>query len=137
MAAGHRSRPKGHIFVADSGNHTVRRISSDGVVATLAGVAGQKGSADGVGAEARFNRPVGIAVGATGHVYVTDCNNHTIRCISASGNVVTLAGVAGQMGFADGLGPAVRFFNPAGIAINAAGAIYCVTFNSNTVRRIY
>src|SRR5262245_56771086 len=62
----------GNTFIADSQNHTVRKITADGLVTTLAGFAGFSGYADGVGAEARFNSPFGIALDGAGNVYVAD-----------------------------------------------------------------
>src|SRR5688500_3916426 len=70
----------GNVFVADSGNYTIRKISADGVVMTLAGLAGGRGSADGMGSAARFNYPVGVAVDGNGNVFVADY--HAIRIIS-------------------------------------------------------
>lgn len=68
-----------NVYVADTYNQTVRRISSIGVVTTLAGTAGQSGSADGMGSAARFNKPYSIAVDSAGNIYVSDAGNHTIR----------------------------------------------------------
>jgi sugar lactone lactonase YvrE len=69
----------GNVCVADSGNHTIRRITPDGTVTTLAGVAGQAGSADGTGPAARFARPIGIALDSAGNLYVADQRNGVIR----------------------------------------------------------
>jgi DNA-binding beta-propeller fold protein YncE len=112
-----------NIFVADYGNHTVRLIKPSGVVSTLAGVAGQAGSADGPGAEARFKSPGGIAVDCAGRVYVSDWGNHTLRRISATGHVTTVAGAAGQEGNVDGWRAAARF-HPSGLAVSANGSLY-------------
>ena len=112
-----------NIFVADYGNHTVRLIKPSGVVSTLAGVAGQAGSADGPGAEARFRRPQGIAVDRAGRVYVSDTGNHTLRRISTAGHVTTVAGAAGQEGSVDGWGAAARLSDPAGLAVRANGSL--------------
>ena len=105
------------------------------MVTTLAGVAGEAGSADGVGPEARFNRPWGIAVDRRGIVYVADRINATIRAISPAGTVHTLTGVAGEEGSVDGLGPKARLSAPMGLAINAAGPMYLT--DGLTVRRLY
>src|SRR6266542_1179886 len=72
----------GTVYVADSGNHTIRKITSAGVVTTLAGTAGQTGRADGAGAAARFNSPEDVAVDSAGNVYVADMESHTIRKIT-------------------------------------------------------
>ncbi|MCX6927821.1 MAG: hypothetical protein NT154_32120, partial [Verrucomicrobia bacterium] len=72
----------GNKYVADSYNNTVRKITPGGVVTTLAGLAGSRGSVNGTGGAARFNFPIGVAVDAAGNVYVADQNNHTIRKIT-------------------------------------------------------
>src|SRR5215467_12055851 len=85
------------------------KITPAGTVSTLAGLAGNPGSADGYGADARFNFPVGIAVDTDGNVYVADQNNATIRKVSPEGSVTTLAGLAGSVGSLDGIGTAAQF----------------------------
>src|ERR1039457_760595 len=76
---------------------------------TLAGTAGQLGSADGSGSVARFSTPREVAVDSVSNVYVADAGNDTIRKITAAGVVTTFAGTAGQIGSADGPGSAARF----------------------------
>ncbi len=93
-----------------------------------------KGSADGQGAAARFNRPWSIAVGPDSSLYVADQDNHTIRCINADGAVRTLAGAAGQQGKEDGRGPAARFTHPNGLAVGPDGSLYIT--DDHSVRRI-
>src|SRR6266705_2874944 len=82
----------GNVYVADSNNDTIRRITPAGEVTTLAGSAGQVGSADGTGSAARFNYPTGVAVDSAGNVYVADWANSTIRKVTPEGGVTTLAG---------------------------------------------
>lgn len=125
----------GTLFVADSLNHTIRRISLDGNVTTLAGNAGAYGNADGDGAAARFGSPHGVAVDENGNVYVSDSGNHTIRRITPQGAVTTLAGSAGTYGFADGSGAAARFNSPGDLAIDADGNLYVID-GSSMVRRV-
>jgi Immunoglobulin domain/Fibronectin type III domain/NHL repeat len=81
----------GNLYIVDTGNSTVRKISSSGTVTTLAGVAGLKGNVDGSGAIARFNQPQGIALDNLGNIYVADTGNGTIRKITNNGIVTTLA----------------------------------------------
>lgn len=96
-----------NLYVADAFNHTISKISPTGTVTTLAGAAGQSGHADGVGSTARFNTPTGIAVDASGNVYVADAGNSTIRKITPAGAVTTVVGVAGVAGFVPGNLPGV------------------------------
>ncbi len=126
----------GNLYVTDAGSHIIRKINSAGVVTTLAGSAGHKGSADGTGAAARFNAPHAIAVGAGGIVYVADTYNHTIRQITAAGAVTTLAGQVGHKGSADGVGPAAGFAYPAGLAVDGRGALYVADNGNHTIREV-
>ncbi|HEX2688525.1 MAG TPA: alkaline phosphatase PhoX, partial [Kofleriaceae bacterium] len=96
----------GNVYVADQANQTIRMVTAAGVVMTLAGNAGMSGSADGTGTAARFGNPTGVAVDNDGNVYVADQSNYTIRKVTATGIVTTLAGTAGMSGSADGTGTA-------------------------------
>ena len=124
----------GNVYVTDTGNHNVRKITAGGAVTTLAGTAGVAGSTDGT--TALFNLPQGIAVDATGNVYVADTNNSTIRKIGVNGVVTTLAGAAGQTGGNDGAGAGARFNYPFGVAVDATGNIYAADFGNSTIRKI-
>jgi len=128
----------GVVYVADSGNHTIRKIAPGGVVTTIAGLAGTSGSTDGTGSAARFNRPGGVAVDAAGIVYIADSFNSLIRSMNAAGTVTTLAGGIGGIfnGTGDGVGTAARFNNPQGIAVDSAGTIYVADTNMHTIRQI-
>ncbi len=124
----------GNLYLADSGNHMIRRISPAGVVTTLAGSAAS-GHADGTGSAASFKNPAAVAVDAGGNLYVADMGNHMIRKVSPAGAVTTLAGSTAS-GFADGTGSAASFNGPYGIAVDAIGHVYVAdTFNS-AIRRI-
>ena len=126
----------GNIYVADHSNHTIRKITPGGVVTTLAGLAGNAGSADGTGSAARFNFPGGVAVDSAGNVYVADQVNNTIRKVTPGGVVTTLAGLAGNPGSADGTGSAARFYRPSGVAVDSAGNVYVADTNNDTIRKI-
>ncbi|MEY2878452.1 MAG: hypothetical protein RLZZ15_832, partial [Verrucomicrobiota bacterium] len=126
----------GNLYVADTSNHTIRRISATGAVTTLAGAPLTGGAVDGPGAAARFSLPQGIAVDATGNVYIADTGNHAIRKITPAGVVSTFAGALGQPGSDDGSGGAARFFNPQGLTIDATGTLYVADTNSGTIRKI-
>lgn len=126
----------GNLFVADQGNHTIRKISPAGVVSTVAGKAGIKGSTDGSVFDALFNAPQSLAVDAQGNLFVSDTGNHTVRKISPTGGVSTLAGSAGATGIADGTGTSARFNQPAGLVIDDTGTIYLSDSGNNTIRVI-
>ncbi|MCH1463187.1 MAG: hypothetical protein L7U46_04820, partial [Candidatus Nanopelagicales bacterium] len=126
----------GNVYVADENNHAIRKITPAGVVTTLAGTAESSGSTDGTGADARFNRPHGVAVDGDGNVYVADGVNHTIRKITPAGVVTTLAGAARQNGFSDGRGPLARFNYPQGVAVDGDGNVYVADYNNHAIRKV-
>jgi sugar lactone lactonase YvrE len=127
----------GNVYVADTDNNTIRKITPAGVVSTLAGTAGvPPGSLDGSGAAAQFYSPTGVAVDTQGNVYVADSGNNTIRMITPSGGVTTLAGTAGQVGSLDGTGPAAQFNSPSGVAVDTQGNVYVTDSSNNTIRKI-
>lgn len=126
----------GNVYVADAWNHTIRKITSAGVVSTLAGLAGNCGAADGTNSKARFNRPSGIAMDTATNFFVTDSLNHTIRKITPGGTVSTIAGLAGVWGRADGTNRVARFFQPQGIVVNAAGQLVVADSGNQTLRTI-
>ena len=126
----------GTVYVADTGNHSIRKITSGGAVTLLAGIPGTSGSANGANLGAMFSNPTGVAVDSTGDVYVADYNNHLIRQISG-GTVSTLAGSVGVAGSTDGTGTAAQFRNPFGVAVNSAGTVvYVSDMNNQTIRMI-
>jgi len=127
----------GNLYVADTNNHTVRKIvSSTGVVTTVAGLAGNPGSADGQGNLARFEFPSGVAVDGAGNLFVADTENHTIRQILPSGLVSTVAGLAGASGGADGTGSTVRFDSPSDVAVDLSGNLYVADTDNHTIRKV-
>ena len=126
----------GNLFVSDSGNHTIRKVTPAGVVTTFAGTAGSTGSTDGTGSVARFYSPGGIAVDSAGNVYVADMSYHTIRRITSAGVVTTFAGTAGSTGSNDGTGSAARFYSPSGVAVDTDGNVYVTDNSISNVRKI-
>ena len=126
----------GNLFVADTANNTVRKITAAGDASTLAGSAGNSGSSDGNGSLARFNQPGGIAVDAAGNLYLADTQNHTIRMVTSAGLVTTIAGSAGQAGRDDGTAGNARFNQPWGVTRDAAGNLYVTDTGNATVRKI-
>lgn len=127
----------GNIYVADTANDVIRKITPDGTVNTLAGSARSHGSTDGQGSNARFWAPFGVAVDAAGNVYVADTANNTIRKITPDGIVSTLAGLAGKPGSDDGTNSTARFRNPWGVAVdNADGDVFVADMSNDTIRHI-
>jgi sugar lactone lactonase YvrE len=143
----------GIVYVADTRNFTIRRISPAGAVTTLAGRpepsvrslreyltylkgAGAVQYIDGPASVARFGTIEGIAVDQAGNVFVADYTNHVIRKISAAGVVSTVAGRAGAVGSVDGTGADARFFYPSGIAADLNGNLYVADSHAGIVRRI-
>lgn len=123
---------QGNIYVADSFNNQIRKISNE-TVSTLAGA--DAGYVDGKAADARFYSPQGLAVDAQGNVYVSDFGNNAIRKITPDGTVSTFAGGNG-VGYADGKGATVKFYNPSGLVIDAQGNIYVADKGNNVIRKI-
>jgi hypothetical protein len=126
----------GNVYVADTGNNTIRKITPDGEVTTLVGSAGAYGDVDGIGDIARFNGPWDLAVDESDIIYVADVANFTIRKVTAAGVVTTLAGKAGEDGNADGLGTNAMFYAPSGVGSDRAGTVYVADSQNNTIRKI-
>jgi sugar lactone lactonase YvrE len=131
----------GNLYVADFGNNAIRRVSPigpDWVTSTVAGFPpGATGTNDGLGSEAMFNSPNGIAVDASETLYVTDQFSYTIRKIEPVGSswvVSTLAGLAGTRGTNDGVDLNARFFRPWGIAVDGARNLFVVDSGNYTIR---
>jgi streptogramin lyase len=127
----------GNLYLTDTGNSIIRRVTPEGAVTTLAGFAGRSGSSDGTGSDARFNQPAGIALDAAGNLYVADAGNHTLRIVKPEGTnwvVTTLAGAAGNAGSADGVGTVARFNYPRSVTVDQAGNVYVADTTNNTIR---
>ncbi len=125
----------GNLYVADTTNEEIRKITPSGVVTTLAGAVGPSGSSDGSGGAARFWGPSDVAVDSAGNVYVADLGNDEIRKITPLGGVTTLAGSAGKTGSSNGVGTAARFWDPWGVAVDSAGNVY-VSDGNQDIRAI-
>lgn len=124
----------GVIYVADKYNHAIRKISINGEVTTFAGT-GYAGSTDGQGTAASFNYPAAVAVDINENVYVSDQYNYTIRKITKTGMVSTLAG-RGNQGSSDGQGTAASFYYPEGLAVDSAGNVFVADFYNHKIRKI-
>lgn len=127
--------PFGNLIVTD-GAGTVRRMTQDGVVTTIAGAAGQAGATDGPALSARFSAPQGVAVGPDGTIYITDAGNYVIRKISTNGVTSTLAGLAGSQGTQDGVGSAARFNRPYCLTVDPSGNLFVTDRSSHTIRKV-
>ncbi len=124
----------GNSYVADRQNHRIRKIAPDGTTSTFAGT-GVAGFADGTGAAAQFDQPVGVVISSTGTLFVTDSGNHRIRSIDPAGVVGTYSGL-GTPGFTDGIATAARFQNPAGLAIDNGGILYVADSGNHRIRKV-
>jgi DNA-binding beta-propeller fold protein YncE len=125
----------GNLYVIDTGNHTLRKIVvATGLVTTVAGSAGEKGSVDGIGAAARFLELNAIASDGAGNLFVSD--GDSLRQVRvATGEVTTLAGASEDRGSLDGMGTAARFDGPRGLLYDAAGLLFVADFN-NGIRKV-
>ncbi len=123
----------GNVYVADYGNARIRKVTATGVVTTLAGT-GTNGYKDGPGAAAQFTYPSGVAVDASGSVYVADSSNNRIRKVWAGGVVTTLAG--SDIGYTDGTGTNAQFNFPRGVAVDASGNVYVSEVGNSDIRKV-
>jgi len=129
---------EGTIYVSDAGeNNCIRKLAADGTVSTLAGRdgSGGEGYADGPGMQAAFNTPSGLAVDATGNVYVADTGNNRIRKVDPQGIVSTVAG-DGTAGYVDGPAAQSRFDAPIGVAVDSKGNVYVADSYNDRLRKI-
>ncbi|MSQ83164.1 MAG: hypothetical protein EXR77_09680 [Myxococcales bacterium] len=124
----------GELYVADAGNHCIRKVATDGTVTTFAG-SNSTGFVNAVGKAARFYEPTDVVIDKLGNVYVADKYNNAIRKVAPNGTVTTFAGQSG-VGWIDGVGTAARFYSPHGLAIDGSANLYVADTNNATIRRI-
>ena len=124
----------GLLYVSDEWNHKIRRVTSGGIVSTLAG-SGAPGSIDGTGTNAQFNYPSAVTTDSLGNIFVADATGHTIRKVTPSGVVTTYAGLANQPGATDGSYTVARFNQPTGIAYSRTDRALVVADKANHVLR--
>ena len=116
----------GNVYVADTDNHRIRKITLKGVVSTLAGSTAGYNPEDAIGTEAQFSNPFGVAVDSDGNVYVADTDNHRIRKITSARVVSTLAGD----------GTTAQFSFPAGVAVDSDNNVYVADSGNHRIRKI-
>ncbi|MGE5096806.1 MAG: hypothetical protein ACM3SO_16840 [Betaproteobacteria bacterium] len=107
----------GNLYLADSANHTIRKITSSGVVSTFAGAPGASGAADGVGAAARFSNPTAVALDNAGNLYAADTGNCLVRKVTPAAMVTTVAGIPGRCGFTPGSLSMATLDSPTSLAV--------------------
>jgi hypothetical protein len=126
----------GSIYVADTGNSTIRKITSKGAVTTFAGRATVASSTNGTGTGAGFDYPCGVALSGSNTVYIADTDNDTIRMATKEGVVTTFAGVPHLTGTTNGAGGIVRFFHPTGLVTDTNGNVYVADTDNDAIRMI-
>lgn len=128
----------GALYIADHGNHRVRKVTADGKISTVAGTgaAGFSGD-DGPATSARLNGPVGVVVDGTGVLCIADYGNHRVRKVTAEGKIGTVAGT-GTAGFSGDGGPAAtaQLYHPYGLAVDCVGTLYIADHVNNRIRRV-
>jgi hypothetical protein len=124
----------GHLIVADTLNHRIRKVSPQGKVSTIAG-SGAAGFSDGLGSAAIFHNPSGLSIDGDGFIIVADQDNHRVRMITPGGEVTTIAG-SGSSDFQDGMGTAASFARPIDVAVDGDGNIIVADHSNNRIRKI-
>ncbi len=129
----------GNLYIAEASNHVIRKVSTTGIISTVAGnhTGGYLGDG-GAATAAKLDNPRDVAIDAAGNMYIADNNNHCIRKVSASGTISTIAGVYPALGFSGDGGPATsaQLKYPDGLFVDAAGNIYIGDGGNNRVRKI-
>ncbi|MEO8026488.1 MAG: hypothetical protein ABI823_08440 [Bryobacteraceae bacterium] len=128
----------GAVYIADTGNHRVRRVGTDGVIRTIAGTGVQGFSGDGVSAlSAMLDTPMDVKVDVAGTIYIADAGNHRVRRIDPQGVIRTLAGTgepARGADYADAAESSMNF--PSALGISAANELYIVDWQNYLIRRV-
>jgi len=128
----------GNVYIADYGNHRVRKVDMTGNISTIAGTGTGGYSGDGGAANsAQLNNPDGLALDASGNIYIADNYNHRIRKVATSGNISTIAG-AGTGGYSGdgGAATSAQLYNPTGLAVDASGNVYIADNNNHRIRKV-
>ena len=128
----------GNIYIADYYNNRIRKVSTSGIITTVAGSGtGGYGGDGGTATSANLNLPQGVAVDASGNIYIADNGNNRVRKVSPSGIISTIAG-NGTGGFSgDGsAATSAKLNSPAGVAVDGSGNIYIADYNNNRIRKV-
>ena len=133
----------GNLYIADLGNHRIRKVDAAGVISTVAGAGSTGESGGGFGGDggpataAQLRSPAGVALDGAGNLYIADALNNRIRKVDSAGTITTVAG-AGTEGFGGDGGPATaaQLYRPAGVALDGAGNLYIADFGNNRIRKV-
>lgn len=127
----------GNLYIGDTDSHRIRKVSTNGVISTVAGRTDGFSGDGGAATNASFRQPTAIATDSAGNIYVADYGNHRIRKVDSGGTVSTVAG-SGADGFVGdgGAAASARLFGPFGVAADGAGNIYVVDNSSHRIRKV-
>jgi hypothetical protein len=129
------SAPDGSVYVADTGNHTIRRIAADGTVTTVAGQAGVAGFRDGIATDALLSSPSGIDINERGEVFIADTGNFIVRKLTTDGRLITIAGTPNVAGYRDGAALKAQFSGAIGLRV-VDNAVYLADTANNVIRKL-
>ena len=128
----------GNLYIADSGNHRIRKVDTSGTITTIAGTGAGGFSGDrGLATAASLNFPISVKLDSSGNLYISDYNNHRVRKVDTSGTITTVAGVGDSRYSGDG-GPATaaRLNEPSATAVDSSGNLYIADYNNHRVRKV-
>jgi len=128
------------LYIADFGNNVIRKVTSSGIISTIAGTGRVHGyiGDGGPATDALLNQPRGIAVDGSGNIYIADMGNHTVRKITSSGILIRVAGTIGMANYSGDGGPATaaELSFPEGLALDANGNLYIADEGNNRIRKV-